>query len=377
MTINLRYAQFGDFPRIRNFLDQYWQKDYVYVRQPELFGWTFGRADVWDQEGYSFALMEDKEQVVGILGAIPFVFNRLGESSLAVWFANYMVRPEYRRGALAMRLLSAFHRPPYSLEIVFGLNPRVVPIYQRLGWRLLKPIPRHFVVLPDAIERMKELIRMAYPDCDSHRAEGLASRFTLKEMSDSSVPFARELPESWDRCDWPEIASRSIGAARDANYLTWRYLKHPCFKYHLLAVSEGERTGLAVWRLETIRRRTSYGSEDVDKVGRLVEFLPVSRNNAAQLLSVFCNELRTAGALGADFFGYHGENNSWLEEFGFHAVETDPDGEMIPGRFQPLEPKPGTILGAVRAQDELSFGSEESEGIWYWTKSDADQDRPN
>ena len=139
MTIGLRYAQFGDFPRIRNFLDQHWQKDYVYVRQPELFDWTFGRADLWDQEGYSFALMEDKDDIVGILGAIPFVFNRLGQSFRAVWFANYMVRPEYRRGPLAMRLLSAFHRPPYSLEIVFGLNPRVVPIYQRLGWRLLKP----------------------------------------------------------------------------------------------------------------------------------------------------------------------------------------------------------------------------------------------
>ena len=377
MTIGLRYAQFSDFARIRNFLDQHWQKDYVYVRQPELFDWTFSRADLWDQEGYSFALMEDKDEVVGILGAIPFVFNRLGQSCRAVWFANYLVRPEYRRGPLAIRLLSAFHRPPYTLEIVFGLNPRVAPIYQRLGWRLLKPIPRHFVVLPDAIERMKELIRMAHPDCDSHRAEGLASRFTLKEMSDSSVPFARELPESWDRCDWPEIASRSVGAARDANYLTWRYLKHPSFQYRFLTVPEGRRTGLAVWRLETIRRRTSHGSEEVDKVGRLVEFLPVSRNNAAQLLSVFWHQLRAASALGADSFGYHGENKTWLEESGFKAIDTDPDGQLIPARFQPLEPRTGMILSALRAQTELSLNSEESDSIWYWTKSDADQDRPN
>jgi hypothetical protein len=57
MTIGLPYAQFGDFPRICNFLDQHWQKDYVYVRQPDLFDWTFRRADVWDQEGYSFAVL--------------------------------------------------------------------------------------------------------------------------------------------------------------------------------------------------------------------------------------------------------------------------------------------------------------------------------
>ena len=376
MTIGLRYAQFGDFPRIGNFLDQYWQKDYVYVRHPDLFDWTFSR-DLWDQEGYSFALMEDKDDIVGILGAIPFVFNRLGESFRAVWFVNYMIRPDYRRGPLAMRLLGAFHRPPYSLEIAFGLNPRVAPIYQRLGWRLLKPIHRHFAVLPDTTERMKELVRLAHPDCEAHRAESLASRFTLKTTARSSVPFAGELPQSWDLCDWSKMASRSIGAARDTDYLTWRYLKHPGFKYHFLAVPDGPRTGLAVWRLETIRLRTSHGTEDVDKVGRLVEFLPASRNNAAQLLSIFWNQLRATGALGADSFGYHGENNTWLEEFGFHDVETDPDGQMIPGRFQPLEPRPGTMLGAVRAQDDLSLGSEEFDGIWYWTKSDADQDRPN
>src|SRR5262245_9691643 len=337
MTIGLRYAEFGDFPRICKFLDQHWQKDYVYVRRPELFDWTFGRSDLWDRDGYSFALLEDKDEVVGILGAIPFVFNRLGQSSRAVWFANYMVRSEYRRGPLAIRLISAFHRPPYGLEIVFGLNPRVVPIYQRLGWQLLKPIPRHFFVLSNATERMKELLRIAHPDFPSDRAERLASRFTLKAAPDSSASSGGELPGSWDFYDWPEIASRSIGAARDANYLEWRYLKHPAFQYRFLAVPEGRRTGLAVWRLESIQSRTSHGSEEVDKVGRLVEFLPSSRKNAAQLLSVFLNQLHATGALGADFFGYHGENNTWLEEFGCHAIETHPDGQMIPARFQPLE----------------------------------------
>jgi GNAT superfamily N-acetyltransferase len=377
MTIGLRYAQFGDFPGISNFLDQHWRKDYVYARLPDLFDWTFGRADLWDQEGYSFALMEDKDDLVGILGAIPFVFNRLGQSFQAVWLANYMIRPDYRRGSLAMRLLSAFHRRPYSLEIAFGLNPRVAPIYQKLGWRLLKPIPRHFVALPDATKRMKELIRMAHPDCESDRAERIASRFTLKTKPRPSVRFARELPQNWDRCDWPKIASRSVGAARDTGYLTWRYLKHPRFKYYFLAVPDEKRTGLAVWRLETIRRRTPHGSEEVDKIGRLVEFLPASRSNAAQLLSVFWNQLRCSGALGADSFGYHDEINYWLEEFGFHAVATDPDSQMIPSRFQPLEPKPGALLGAVRAQDELSLDSVEADRIWYWTKSDADQDHPN
>src|SRR5262245_10530254 len=172
---------------------------------------------------------------------------------------------------------------------------------------------------------MSQLIRMAHPNCESDRAESLVRLFTLKDVPRAPVPATGELPATWDSSDWPEIASRTVGAVRDLSYLTWRYLKHPCFKYHFLAVPEGRRTGLAVWRLENIHKKTSNRTEEVDKVGRLVEFLPSSRNNAAQLLSVFLDQVRSAGALGADFFGYYAENNTWLEEFGFHAVEMDPN----------------------------------------------------
>src|SRR5262245_31618321 len=224
---------------------------------------------------------------------------------------------------------------------------------------------------------MSQLIRMAHPNCESDRAESLARLFTLKDVPRASVPVTRELPATWDSSDWPEIASQTVGAVRDLSYLTWRYLKHPCFKYHFLAVPDGRRTGLAVWRLESIHRNISNGAEEVDKIGRLVEFLPVSRSNAGQLLLAFWNQLRAADALGADCFGYHDGHKAWLEEFGFHAVEMDSNGSIIPARFQPLEPRTGTILSVLRAQDSFSLGSEAFDGIWYWTKSDADQDRPN
>ena len=36
----------------------------------------------------------------------------------------------------------------------------------------------------------------------------------------------------------------------------------------MLTVREGKRTGLAVWRLETIHRATPQGREPVDRIGR-------------------------------------------------------------------------------------------------------------
>jgi len=46
MSLDVRYAQLDDYPRLSAFLDTYWAKDHVYIRQRSLFDWTFGRRDV-------------------------------------------------------------------------------------------------------------------------------------------------------------------------------------------------------------------------------------------------------------------------------------------------------------------------------------------
>jgi hypothetical protein len=144
-----------------------------------------------------------------------------------------------------------------------------------------------------------------------------------------------------------------------------------------MTVEDGDRAGLLIWRLETIRRATPHGLEDVDRIGRLVEFLPCSRNNAKALLSRFWHELGEAGAIAADYYGYHGESRVWLQESGFREVGGHPDGPAIPSRFQPLERKGGNILSAVFVADQVPACSMDRACNWYWTKSDSDQDRPN
>jgi hypothetical protein len=378
MTIEFRYAGFGEYHRISQFLDKYWAKNHVYVRMAELFEWTFGRSSLWDQAGYSLALAEDRDEVVGILGGIPFVFNSLGQVSRAIWLVNFMVRPDYRRGPVALRLLNMFRRPPYGAVIAFGNNPSIVPLYRALRAHILSDMPRNVAVLPGAEKRMLSLLRMAYPEWTARRAEALAHAFRLANPEvDVSVRSVDSLSPSWESCDWAQIASHTVGAARDLDYLRWRYQEHPCFDYRFIIIPEGNRTGLAVWRLETIHRITSQGPEAVDRMGRLVEFLPASQNNAKELLSLFWRELYDTDALGADYYGYHGEMGGWLREFGFHGIEGHPDGPAIPSRFQPLERSDGCIRSAVFVRDEVPKCSIDSHCIWYWTKSDADQDRPS
>jgi hypothetical protein len=377
VSVAFRYAGPDEYGRVSKFLDEYWAKDHVYTRMRSLFEWTFARSSQWDESAFSFALAEDGEELVGILGGIPFSFNCLGKTSRGVWIVNYAVRPDHRKGSTALQLLSTFRRDPFSVVIASGLNPATIVIYRVLRGLVLPETPRHFVVLPNATARMENLLRLAAPDWTKDRAAELADAFRLSELSCESVRAGSSIPDEWDTVDWPEIASQTVGAVRDRDYLTWRYLQHPSFEYRFLTVGEGLRTGLLVWRLETIRRASEHGREDVDKIGRLVEFLPASRGNAKNLMAAFFQQLSACDALGADFYGYNGAGRAMLEENGFPRVGRHPDGQAIPSRFQPLDGQGGGVLNAMFVQAELPSCTTNSDCQWYWTKSDSDQDRPN
>jgi hypothetical protein len=149
------------------------------------------------------------------------------------------------------------------------------------------------------------------------------------------------------------------------------------FTYQFVTVPDGERTGLAVWRLETIRVQTSGGLEEMDTIARLVEFIPSSSTNAEALFAAFIDRAHFSGAMAADYYGYYGETRRWLHDMGFRGLETHPDGELVPSRFQPLDGKGGGIMSAIFLPGDAGPCSNDPQCPWYWTKSDSDQDRPN
>jgi hypothetical protein len=377
MSIEFRYIGLDEYPRVSQFLDEYWSKNHVYVRERSLFDWTFRRSGYWEDESYSFAVAENDGQIVAILGGIPFTFNCLGSSSKGVWIVNYAVRPDHRKGPVALQLLSTFRRPPFQAIIASGLNPASTIIYKVLRGTVLPELPRHLAVFPEAQSRLADILRLTYPEWSRERADAAARPFILAECTSQVVRHDSVLPAEWDEIDWPVIAEKTVGAIRDKAYLNWRYLEHPSFKYRILTVPEGDRTGLAVWRLETIHRDTLEGRVPVDSLARLVEFLPASASNGRDLIGALLNEIRTAGAIGVDFYGYHGSTRSILEDNGVHGVTERQDGGAIPYRFQPLDIHGGGILNAMFVPEGLPVCTTAFDSQWYWTKSDSDQDRPN
>jgi len=377
MPVTFRFASAGEYRQISRFLDEFWAKNHIYVRSQPLFDWTFHRTSHWPADQYSFAVSEDGGELTGILGGIPFTFNNFGKTSRGVWIVNYVVRPDHRKGAAALQLLSTFRRPEFDPVIAFGINPATSAIYRVLRGRVLPEIPRSLLLLPEARDRFVQLLKTAYPDSAGSDAEDLTEFFARPMQNHKEVSASAAIPSTWDECDWPSIASVTVGAARDSEFLAWRYQRHPRFEYRFLVVPEGRRNGLLVWRLETIRKQTPEGREDVDRIGRLVEFLPTSESNAEQLIAALVQELRVNGALGADYYGFHGPIRRSLCGLGFVPAASHPDGNKIPTRFQPLDGKGGGILSAMFFSAALPECTDAVDCPWYWTKSDSDQDRPN
>ncbi|MEZ5401927.1 MAG: hypothetical protein R2729_19800 [Bryobacteraceae bacterium] len=396
-ALSFRFARLDEYPVLSQFLHDHWANHHVYCRDKALFDWTFLHNNQWpNKEEYCFAVAEKNGEIVGILGGIPFLFNHKGKTLSGVWIANYVVHPDHRRGTLALQLLSQFRRPPFQAVVASGINPATQTIYKVLRGEVLPYMPRHVAVLPGRAARMENVLSIAYPDWTAEQKADLAGAFAMSALPAAPAAIGHELPADWDEANWRHIAEDTIGAARDHAFLDWRYRQHPTFEYRFVTVADGSRTGLAVWRLETIRKAVAnaqatpvsdHGAvkstvlpsdrEDVDRIGRLVEFLPASRQNSDDLLAAVLHDMAGADVFFTDYYGFHGMTRGWLEEAGFRLAESHPEGERVPSRFQPVDGKGGGILSAMFRPAEVASVAIDSSCEWYWTKADSDQDRPN
>ena len=378
MSLEFRFADPDEYPSIAQFLNDHWAERHIYCRSETLFRWTFGRRSQWQQEGFSVAVAVDNGELAGILGGIPFVFNHFGKTCRAVWLANYVIRESARKGPAALKLLSMLRGAPFGATLAFGINPATANIYRVLKGQVFPVIPRHILVLPEAVPRMIGLLRTAHPDWSDSEASSLAERYVLSSGL-LSIPSRVDqlLPDNWDETYWTYVAPTVIGALRDREYLCWRYVQHPQFEYRFIVLREGVRSGLVVWRLEVIHQsHATDGWIPVDRIARVVEFLPSSEENAANLMGSLVEAIRQEGVIGADYCGYHGKTRAMLNSLGFHEA-SESDAERVPSRFQPLDGKGGNILSAGFLPAGTPGCSLDPECPWYWTKSDSDQDRPN
>jgi hypothetical protein len=184
------------------------------------------------------------------------------------------------------------------------------------------------------------------------------------------VDWSEDAAFRWDQAWRDRFAIRIVGTWRDAEYLRWRYLGHPRFRYVLRFAedsSTGSLRGLLVYRIEAVR-------DSCEKVMRVVEFL-CDEEAGILLGAALINEGEDAGVAFADFYCTSSKFAEPLEKNGF-LQETLPT--RLPELFQPLEFAPSALTAALWVKPKVSADNSaffRSDNL-YFTRSDGDQDRP-
>jgi hypothetical protein len=373
----IRLLPRDEYATAARFIGASWQNNHVYCREPRLFDWTFGQNPHWDDDAhYSFAIAEDDGETIGMLGIIPFALNRHGQTQPACWLVNWKVREDRRSSGAGLGMLKLF-RDRGLVTVSFGINDIIARLYRGLRWETIENIPRLLRILPDRGDRLRRLCRLCdanLTDEDFRRLIGVGAQDD-SAWGGAAIPLGPDVADDWNRRGWRPYASMTIGCARDFRHLQWRYLQHPLYSYQSALIADGDRLGLAVWRVEIIRRRTPEGLEPIDRIVRLVEFLPTSTVNARALLAEVDKDAHARDAFGIDFYGFHHGINQCLEENGFVSLDRLPFGNRLPSRFQPLDNKGGVITSALKVGFPGPVYGTPSD--WYWTRADSDQDRPN
>ena len=340
---------------------------HILSRDSELLRWQ--HAFPGNMTKLSILTAREGDALTGILGLIPFRFCHRGKSLPACWLALWMAPKGKGNKLTGLRLFQSALAQDRSFVGSLGVNEDTYPVYEALGFHIRKSIPRW--VLPGSREHAMPLFG------DRATVDGLATWGKHQpEVEESTtinlIEWNTESTERWDSAWSEHFAPRLMGTWRDADYLRWRYIDHPRFKYVVRFAEDSESGSLSellVYRVEKVRDHEA-------KVLRILEFLG-NGSTGKELARAVAQAAKSEGVAFSDFYCTSPSFAAPLEEAGF--VPEEELGLFTPSRFQPLDWQSNSLNGTFWASPEVAEDSRSffQASDFYVTRADGDQDRPN
>jgi len=343
-------------PRLREFFADMYSPEYVLARDERFLRWQFSGIDAASPGGplrMKIALVDG--QLAGCVGYVPVDVQMAGRVSPGAWAANWMVDDRYRRLGLGPLLIRELSRD-FDVALALGGNSDAHQLLPRMGWTDFGNLPRYVRVLD---ERGAALLTVAgelrWPAIAAAPAADSGLDITRVDSFDERAAAL------WDRTHGESDA----GTRRSAEFLNWRYTRHPNFDYVRLVASRGGAVeGFAVYRIEQARDLPV-------RIGRMVE-LVASPVASRPLIAAVIDGARQSGAAVVDFFCSSRRVAGPLLESGFLPGTESPAAE-IPMLFQPVDRGRVGVLFMAHLGDAPDGASLD----WYVTTADGDQDRPS
>ena len=317
---------------------------------PQFLRWQFLDNPANDTGGYTLWLVLHQGAVVAQLGFVPFIgLTPAGERFRGAYPINLMALPEYRALGLGVILLSRLLRETACL-VNPGANQAGAAVSQGLGMQDLGRLKRHVrVTKVEAARALAEEGRLpAVAAKSATRAAPAASDYIIATRLPVEAPDSFSPPASVYR------------AERSRAFFRWRYEAHPAFAYEYLLSSD--LSSILVFHEE---REMSSGALII----RVVDLLACDKDQDT-LVGGIVKIAAERGAAIVDFFCSLDCYDASLARAGFFDEAEYTDGR-IAALFQPIDFRDASIQ--VIASQPPGPGS----ALWYITKADSDQDRPN
>lgn len=367
--MEIRLFRINEIELLMKSIDQLWAKNHILSRDVNLLKYMFydnpNRDLITDKEHLTFLGAWIDGQVIGLLGVMPFIFNDRGKKGLACTLANWIVHPEYRTSGAGLALINYVQNFKPSMILAMGLSDEAAKLYKLMRWSYIEDVPRWIGILN------KNIVVKTLLNGDSSPLRYVSSLQEVEVLSMDTCEEVFELDEeSWNQFLTKHFANNTLGVNRDYTFLNWRYFSHPSFEYRkFVCRNDNEINGLMIVRIELIQGKY--------KIGRIVEFIASDQDSSILL----ANKLISLDPeiLFFDFYCFSSVSTWGLENIGFKRVfNSNKDPYMLPTRFQPVDFS-NTKLGAAMfiSEKQINKLNHLADQMWYLTKGDADQDRPN
>ena len=322
-----------------------------FLNDPSYRSWMYHDHPLHDTpSSYTAYVALSDNKVIGFQGRIPVEIYLQGRIARGSFFANLMVRPQYRGRGLGLKLVGLAMKETQN-SIFIGSND---------NWY---PMMAHFGINTFDGEMMKRAVYLL----DDDSLAGWNIRSIFNKTPARALPIASNIlrikfPDELDETLWPSVAARyGIATNRTLSYLGWRFFRHPRNDYHVLTSADRERPrAVCVIRLERA------GDQ---KVGRIVDAWG-EQDGLLFLLPHALSYLKGLGVCLADFICTQTPDKAAFDSAGFHWLEKP---QAIPYLFNPVE-----LRDRWHENVGIRLDTDNGEPAFndlYFVKADSDRDR--
>lgn len=335
-------------------IKSYGRDDYILLSD-KFLKWQFFDNPFNHTKHYTIKLFIKDNLILGQIGYIPVKLHLPNDEYVSACYpVNLIVRPEFRSLGIGYILLKDI-----ISEFNFLINPGASAEGERLclGFKMksLGILKRYICVISP---EQTKIIYRGNPE-DLEKIDKL-NIFKIRRTINTDENFW-DLPDD-DLFKIFDVNCFSFYVVRNKEFLKWRYLSHPFFKYRFLI--DKEKKGILIYR-EEVEPLTNI------KVWRIVELIAqpeICRNMLDRLIEeAFYNDIVIIDFLCS--------SNAYAKAFidaGFLSNKSD-IVQNIAYLFQPLDFRKVGVRLIISPCGKSSVDINK----WYVTKGDSDQDRPN